>query len=122
MKNAATEIYRALRGLGWERLWGVEVPKFNEGSAAYRVANVALVRAVGVVFLESGDTSRRDAVLDWLRGLLHDPEERIRRYAMAALPKIGAPLEVERELAVIARKAGGERERRHVGRALAKVG
>lgn len=121
MKNPATEMYRELRGLGWERLWREEVPRFNEGGAEYRAGRVALVRAVGVVFSESGRASEREAVVEWLRGLLADSNERIRRYAMAALPKVGARDAVERDLAELARGVAGERERRHVGRALAKV-
>ena len=35
--------------------------------------------------------AQRDGVRPWLRALLHDPCEKIRRYAMAALPKIGVP-------------------------------
>ncbi len=121
MKNPATEMYRELRELGWERLWGEEVARFDAGGAEYRAGRVALVRAVGVVFSESGCASQREAVVEWLRGLLEDPNERIRRYAMAALPKVGERAVVERALAGVARGVAGERERRHVGKALAKV-
>jgi hypothetical protein len=121
MKNPATEMYRELRGLGWERLWGEEVPLFDGGGEEYRAGRVALVRAVGVVFSESGRASQREAVVDWLRRLLGDPNERIRRYAMAALPKVGEREVVERALAGMARGVSGERERRHAGKALAKV-
>ena len=121
MKNSATEMYRSLRVLSWQRLWKVEVPKFDEGSEAYRSEQVALVRAVGVVFLESGHASQRGDVLDWMRRLLGDANERIRRYAMAALPKIGSREEVELELTGFVREVSGERELRHAGRALAKV-
>lgn len=122
MKNPATEMYRRLRVLDWERLWEVEVPRFNAGTESYRAVHVALVRAVGVVFLESGPARQQEAVVDWLRGLLGDPVERVRRYAMSALPKIGSREDVERELSVVAKGVSGERERRHVGRALSKVG
>lgn len=121
VKNPATEMYRELRELGWERLWGEEVERFDAGGAEYRARRVALVRAVGVVFLESGCASQRQAVVDWLQGLLEDPNERIRRYAMAALPKVGEREVVERALARMARGVSGERERRHASKALAKV-
>ena len=89
-KNSGKELYQQLRRLPCAQLWQDEVPRFDRAAPRERFERVALVRAVGVVFAESGTAAQQDAARTWLRGLLHDPEEKIRRYAMAALPKIGA--------------------------------
>ena len=96
--NTSKELYRELRALPWEQLWKDEVQRFDRATARERFERVSVVRAVGVVFPESGPAEQRDEVRAWLRGLLHDPEEKIRRYAMAALPKIGAGAGDEAEL------------------------
>ena len=88
--NAAKDLYKQLRVLTCDQLWNDEVPQFDRASPQERMEKVGLVRAVGVVFSESGTEAQRDAVRPWLRALLNDPQEKIRRYAMAALPKIGA--------------------------------
>ncbi len=116
------ELYRRLRGLAREQLWGEEVPRFDRASPRERMANVALIRAVGVVFAEGGDAAQKESVRGWLRGLLRDPEEKIRRYAMAALPKLGAGAGEEGELLALLKPAAGEREKKSVGRVLEKIG
>ena len=58
----------------------------------------------------------------WLTALLKDPQEKIRRYAMAALPKIGADENAEAQMLSLLKQNSGERERRHLGRALEKIG
>lgn len=121
-KNARKELYQQLRALSWERLWGEEVPRFDRATAKDRTERVAVVRAVGVVFSESGDAAHREQVKLWLRGLLHDPSEKIRRYAMAALPKIGASQDDEVELLALAGTTTVEREKKFLARALEKIG
>ncbi|NDG72389.1 MAG: hypothetical protein EBY32_14075 [Proteobacteria bacterium] len=103
--NVAKDLYKQLRCLTWEQLWLEHVQAFNHGDQASRSQNAGLVRAVGVVFSESG------------------PDEKIRRYAMAALPKIGAESADEEALLEILRKANPpEREMKYLARALDKIG
>ncbi len=119
-ENPAKAHYQKLRQLGCHELWHGEVATFNRSDAALRLKNVAVVRAVGVVFSESGTPDERVAAKEWLQGLLKDPEEKIRRYAMAALPKLGGAAEAE--LLAIFRSTDSEREKHYAGRALEKVG
>jgi 23S rRNA G2445 N2-methylase RlmL len=121
--NAAKELYKQLRLLTWEELWMDYVPRFNDTDQASRSQNAGLVRAVGVVFLESGPPSQKNDVAIWLRSLLDDSDEKIRRYAMAALPKIGATSADEVALIEILHKSNPpEREKRYLTRALDKIG
>ena len=120
--NTSKELYRELRGVPWEQLWKTEVARFDRAPARERFERVSVVRAVGVVFPESGPAAQRDEVRAWLRGLLHDPEEKIRRYAMAALPKIGAGAGDEAELLALLHTGAGEREKKFLGRTLDKIG
>ncbi len=121
-KNPTKDAYRCLRALGWKTLWEREVPKFDLSGPEEQMANVALVRAVGVVFSESGDPDDRDGVLRWLRALLHDPSEKIRRYAMAALPKIGGGVSEESEMLSLLKSTTIEREKQFLARSLDKIG
>jgi predicted RNA methylase len=121
-KNISKELYHQLRGLTWEKLWTDEVPRFDKAPPKERSERVALVRAVGVVFSESGDPTQRGKVKVWLLGLLHDPCEKIRRYAMAALPKIGAGPDAETELLSLLRSTSSDREKKFVAQALEKIG
>ena len=63
----------------------------------------------------------KGAVREWLMTLLRDPQEKIRRYAMAALPKIGADEAAEVQMLALLQRSE-EREKKHLGRALEKVG
>ena len=120
--KADKELYRRLRALSCDELWNVEVPRFNRADPRERNARVALIRAVGVVFSASGSAAQKAAVKAWLAGLLNDPSEKVRRYALAAIPKLrGAPGAEARMLALLERTSG-EREKRHIGRALDKIG
>src|SRR5271154_4824784 len=121
-KNAGKELYQQLRALSWEQLWSDEAPRFNKASPKERSERVAVVRAVGVVFSESGDPAHKEEVRLWLLGLLHDPCEKIRRYAMAALPKIGAGPGEEAELLALLRTTTTGREKKFVAQALEKIG
>jgi predicted RNA methylase len=121
-KKAGKELYQQLRRLSWEQLWVEEVPRFDRASLKERSERLALVRAVGGVFSESGDPAQKEQVKLWFRGLLQDPCEKTRRYAMAALPKIGAGLDEESRLLSVLRTTTVERERKFVARALEKIG
>lgn len=126
MKSKATqhakEEYQRLRALSWEELWQGEAAQFDRAAGADRAGRVAVVRAVAVVFSESGPAGQRDAVRAWLRGLLRDPEEKVRRYAVAALPKIGTGAEEEAELLHMLRTSASPRERAAIAEGLAKIG
>jgi predicted RNA methylase len=115
------ELYRQFRALSCERLWA-EIARFDRATPGERSEQVALVRAVGVVFSESGSAQDKDRVRPWLRALLADPSEKIRRYAMAALPKIGAAEGEEAALISLLRTTNVEREKKFLGKTLEKIG
>ena len=81
--KADKDLYRQLRELPAAQLWSVEVPKYDQLTAKERDQQVALVRAVGVVFSTSRNPEMKAAVKAWMIGLLQDPSEKIRRYATA---------------------------------------
>lgn len=122
MKNPAKELYNELRRLPWKQLWDTEVARFDRADPQERIKQVAVVRAVGVVFSESGPAQERENVKRWLTALLHDPCEKIRRYAMTALPKIGAGEGEETQLLALLRAEPSEREKKFLGRTLDKIG
>ncbi len=120
--NTDKELYRKLRGLSCDALWTEEVPRFNRASPAERIRRVAVIRAVGVAFSMSGSQKQKAEARAWLSGLLRDPGEKIRRYAMAALPKLGAGAGEEATLLSLLQSTPLEREKKYVGRALDKIG
>ena len=122
MKNPAKELYNELRRLPWTQLWDTEAARFDRADPQEREKTVAVVRAVGVVFSESGPAEERENVKRWLTALLHDPSEKIRRYAMTALPKIGAGAGEETQLLDLLRATPSEREKKFLGRTLDKIG
>ena len=83
---------------------------------------VAVIRAVGVVFAESGPVEEKEKVREWLLALLQDSSEKVRRYAAAAIPKIGAGAKEEGRLLSALRTATGEREKKFLARTLGKIG
>lgn len=116
------ELYRQLRALPAGRLLAEEVPAFDALRGRERVAKVALIRAVGSVVSACQDDRLKTRARDWLRGLMKDPEEKVRRYAAAALPKFSAGVAEESALLDALRVSGEERERRRLAEALEKVG
>ena len=127
MKNKAStnqgkEVYKELRTQSWKTLWTAEVPEFDAGSPEYRLSRVGLVRAIGVVALRKATKEQRAQTKQWLMGLLQDPQEKVRRYAMAALPKLGGNEESERALLELLDAERDEREVKHLSRTLDKVG
>ncbi|MCX6969634.1 MAG: methyltransferase [Verrucomicrobia bacterium] len=121
-QNAGKELYQQLRAMPWERLWGGEVPRFDRATQAERAERVAVIRAVGVVFSESGPRELGGEVRRWLRNLLNDPVEKVRRYAMNALPKVGAGRDEESELLALLKKTDIDREKKFLAGALDKIG
>jgi len=126
MKNPAQEQvkqhYQRLRKLNCDALWQVEVPIFEAAPPEERLRQVSVLRAVGVVFSESGTPQECETARRWLRGLLADSEEKVRRYAMVALSKLGAGEAEERQLLDLAEKSTGERERRVLVQTLERIG
>jgi hypothetical protein len=121
-RNHAKEHYRELRDYSWERLWREEVPRFDALPGAERERNVAVVRAVGVVFGEFEAHEDKEAVRSWLAGLLRDPSEKVRRYAMAALPKVGADAKDEEALLSVLQNTTEAREKKFALQAVEKIG
>ncbi|MEI6350772.1 MAG: hypothetical protein WCP06_06670 [Verrucomicrobiota bacterium] len=121
-KNPSKELYRQLRVLPWEQLWAGEVAQFDRATPPERMSRVAVIRAVGVVFSESGPAEQQEEVKRWLLGLLQDSCEKVRRYAIAALPKIGAGPSGEGELLSLLQKTTTEREKKFLGQTLDKIG
>src|SRR5580692_6593749 len=97
-RDNAKKLYQALRGLPWPQLWREEIARFDAASPEEREKRVAVIRAVGAVFAESGPMEEKEAVRAWLVVLLQDPCEKVRRYAMSAMPKIGAGASEEDKL------------------------
>lgn len=120
--NPAKEVYKRLRTEPWETLWQCEVPAFDVGSSEDRLARVGLVRAIAVVALERGTREQRRQTGEWLTGLLRDPEERIRRYAMNALAKLGSRAESEEAMLELLDRSRGEREIKNLSENLSKIG
>lgn len=121
-KNPAKELYQQLRQLSCARLWEEEVPIFDQADARGRLKRVAVVRAVGVVFSESGTADEKEQARQWVLSLLDDPEEKVRRYAMAALPKLGAAAREESALHSLLGQKPSERETKFLAKALEKIG
>ena len=115
------ELYRALRGKTCEELWR-EARALDALAEPERSRRAAVVRAVGVAFADRGDEAGKARARDWLRGLLRDPSEKIRRYAAAALPKLGDDRGAEGALLGRLPEAASESERRALREALGKVG
>ena len=116
------DLYRHLRSLSCRELWEEEVPRFERASARERLDRVSLLRAMGVVFSESGSGIEKERAKQWLLGLLRDPEEKIRRYAIAALPKLGAGENEEAALLAVLKSPAGDRERKFLSQSLDKFG
>ena len=116
------DLYRELRVLSCEKLWNDEVARFERSTPRERFKRVAVIRAVGVVFSESGTAKQKAEVRSWLVRLLQDPGEKVRRYAMTALPKLGSGKNEERALLSLLRTTTVDREKKFLGQALDKIG
>lgn len=114
--------YARFRTCSCRELWEKHMPRFDRLTGRARLDDVGLVRAVGVVFAEHGSEQEKASVRAWMRTLLQDPEEKIRRYAINALPKLASgPGEEQALLALLARTAS-EREKTSLTTALDKIG
>lgn len=120
--KADNELYRALRAKACAVLWSEDVTAFNQLKEPERTRSVGVIRAVGVAFAERGTPEEKARAVVWLNGLLTDPSEKVRRYAMAALPKLGDDSQAETRLLDILAAPAGERERQKAVEALEKIG
>ncbi|MEN8662971.1 MAG: TRM11 family SAM-dependent methyltransferase [Lentimonas sp.] len=120
--NLAKEVYKQLRNEPWDSLWEREVPLFDTGTPEVRLGRVGLIRAMGVVALEKATLEQRQLTRQWLTSLLQDPEEKIRRYAMNALPKLGGSEESEKAVLELLDEPANEREAKTLSRTLDKIG
>ena len=120
--NPAKLLYQELRRKNWTELWAEDVAEFDAAPVEWRVRLAPVVRAVGVVALESGDPEIREQAAEWLLGLLNDPVEKVRRYAIAALPKLGLGREAEVALHEALSRSASESEKALALRTLEKVG
>src|SRR5512143_3827970 len=116
------ELYRELRNLSCEKLWNDEVTRFDRSTPDERMKRVAVIRAVGVAFSEAGTAKQKSEVRSWLVRLLQDPSEKVRRYAMTALPKLGAGTSEEEALLSLLQTTAIEREKKYLGQVLEKIG
>ncbi len=121
-KNPAKLHYQRLRTLSCDELWSREVPAFDQAEPAERMNQISVIRAVGVVFSETGTEEQKQQARVWLRSLLQDPQEKVRRYAMTALPKLGANTPEEGDLLDLLEKTDSDRERKALGQTLEKIG
>jgi SAM-dependent methyltransferase len=120
--KADNELYRRLRVKDCALLWAEDVAGLAGLAEPERSRRAAVVRAVGVAFAERGTEEQKSEARAWIRGLLADPSEKIRRYAAAALPKLGDDRAAEAGLLERLGSAEGERERKALADALRKVG
>lgn len=120
--KADNELYRQLRDKPCARLWQEDVAAFDRLAEPERTRHAAVIRAVGVAFAARGTDEEKARAARWLNDLLADSSEKIRRYAMAALPKLGDDPAAERRLLGILAAPVGDRERRRATEALEKVG
>ncbi|NJK90720.1 MAG: methyltransferase domain-containing protein [Blastochloris sp.] len=121
-QRAGKELYQHYRAMSCARLWQEEVPRYAKATERERLDQVSLLRALGVVFAESGTEEEKRDLRAWLRDLLQDPQEKVRRYAMNALPKLGAGTEEEVALLSVLKKSDNSREKTYLSRSLDKIG
>lgn len=114
--------YARFRICSCRQLWEEHRPRFDRLTGRARLDDVGLVRAVGVVFAEHGTEQEKASARAWMRTLLQDPEEKIRRYAINALPKLTSGPEEEQALLALLGRSASEREKKSLTEALDKIG
>lgn len=125
MKNESNQRVRAhyiaLSQLDCETLWN-HVTAFDGATPIERLKTVSVIRAVAVVFAARGSLEQKERARRWIQSLLSDPAEKVRRYAVQALPKLGASDNDETVLLNLWERPASEREQRAVTRTLERVG
>jgi hypothetical protein len=71
------ELYRAFRKMPFERLWYEERLEFENASGKERLERVVFIRALTAA--AQGNRTRCELVRTWLRGVLEDDSEKVRR-------------------------------------------
>lgn len=120
--KADNELYKRLRAKACALLWSEDVRAFDQLKEPERTRNAAVIRAVGVAFAERGTPEEKAKAIVWLNSLLGDASEKVRRYAMAALPKLGDDTQAEVRILGILAAPAGEREKLKAAEALEKIG
>jgi predicted RNA methylase len=120
-KSRDKDLYRELRTQSFDALWA-QAQRFGKLTDAERAENVAIVRALGVVAAESGNFARMAEARAWMRHVLHDSNEKARRYAVGALPKLRSTAEDEAALLDLWKRADSDREKKFLAEALGKIG
>ncbi len=116
------DAYARYRSATRKELWETEIPRFNQLQASDRLNEIGLIRAVGVVFAARGSTEEKKTVREWMVHLLTDPEEKVRRYAINAIPKLDAGEKEEEALLSLWEHTTSDREKGYVRLALEKIG
>jgi 23S rRNA G2445 N2-methylase RlmL len=114
--------YRLLRHCTSRELWENHIPEFNQSGPESRPGRVGLIRAVGVVFSSAATAAEKQNAREWLVQLLADPSEKVRRYAILALPKLGTGPKEETALLDLFHSTASTRERDALAETLGKIG
>jgi len=121
-KQPPEDSYARYRIFSCRQLREEHMPRFDNLAGRDRLENVGLIRAVGVVFAEHGSAEEKADIRAWMCGLLQDPEEKIRRYAINALPKLTSGPGEETALLALLSQSASEREKKSITEALDKMG
>ncbi|GHC08259.1 TRM11 family SAM-dependent methyltransferase [Cerasicoccus arenae] len=120
-KHRQKEQFRELSQLSVAPLWEMAGP-YAAAPDAERQGNVALIRAIGVVIGQQGNTEDKARAREWAVSRLNDSLETVRRYAMNALPRLDAGSEEEQALLALMERGVNERERAEILETLQKIG
>lgn len=121
-KQQSEDSYARFRTCSCRQLREEHMPRFDSLTGRARLDDVGLVRAVGVVFSKHGSAEEKAHIRGWMRGLLRDPEEKIRRYAINALPKLMSGPEEETALLALLKHSTSDLEKKSLTEALNKIG
>lgn len=121
-KHQQKEQFQAYRRLPAQELWARAQTIYPGASDETRQQEVALIRAVGVVIGDGVDDALKADARSWLVGLLRDPLETVRRYAITALPRLNTGQAEEKALLSLLESTSSEREKAAVVDALQKIG
>lgn len=119
---AVDDAYARYRLLHRRELRALAQNHFPTLSPDRQRAEAGLIRAIGAIFGQHGTPEEKSWARAWLLPLLRHPEEKIRRYAILALPKLDSGPTEEIALLHLLERDPGPRERAHLTAALEKFG
>lgn len=119
---AVDPVYDRCRRLSRQELRLLATHALTRLPAEAQVREAGLIRAIGAIFGLHGTAAEKSWARDWLLPLLNHPEEKIRRYAILALPKLHAGSVEEAALLRLYQTSALPRERLQVASALEKIG